>query len=291
MSDRAFDRAVSDWLEDGSDRTPPPAINAVLLAVRTTPQDRTPWSPRRFTYMPSYMRLVASIAVVAVVGAGAIWYAGQNANVGGPTSSPTAAAATPPPTAAATATAFAFDPYTWKTYTSQAYGYTTEIPSGWNVLQAASREWDPTVDVPYPDGATSPALDIFTNEDGDVAVSIWRMPVDSGSTQEFRNVRESFFAWAKDFCESTDSLGPCSGIAEREIPMCHYTPGCSPDAMIVPFDTDVLAFFGSSSDMVTVVQVWRVDTDPEVAEYGGATAILQAFLDPLNVRLAPPGDG
>ena len=31
-----FERAVRDWLEDGSDRTPRPAIDAVLLAVKTT---------------------------------------------------------------------------------------------------------------------------------------------------------------------------------------------------------------------------------------------------------------
>ena len=36
--DRAFERAVDDWLEDGSDRTPRPAVDAVLLAIKTTPQ-------------------------------------------------------------------------------------------------------------------------------------------------------------------------------------------------------------------------------------------------------------
>jgi hypothetical protein len=81
MSDRAFERAVRDWLDDGSDRTPQPAIDAVLLAVRTTPQEREPGIPRRFTSMTSFLRLLAAaIAVIAIVGGGTIWYVGQSAS-------------------------------------------------------------------------------------------------------------------------------------------------------------------------------------------------------------------
>ncbi len=44
--DRAFERATREFLEDGSDRTSAATIDAVLLAVRTTPQERDlriPW--------------------------------------------------------------------------------------------------------------------------------------------------------------------------------------------------------------------------------------------------------
>ena len=37
---RDFDRAVDRWLDDGSDATPPHVIDGVLLAVRSTPQER-----------------------------------------------------------------------------------------------------------------------------------------------------------------------------------------------------------------------------------------------------------
>ena len=78
MSNRTFERAVLDWLGDGSDRTPPPAIDAVLLAVKTTPQERELAIPRRFTTMTSSLRLMAAaIALVAVVGGGAIWFAAK----------------------------------------------------------------------------------------------------------------------------------------------------------------------------------------------------------------------
>ena len=68
MSDQLFERAVRDWLEDGSDRTPRPAIDAVLLAVKTTRQERDLRIPRRFTQMPTYMRLAAGIAIVPMHG-------------------------------------------------------------------------------------------------------------------------------------------------------------------------------------------------------------------------------
>jgi Tol biopolymer transport system component len=67
MSDRLFERAINDWLESGSDRTPPNAIDAVLLAVRTTPQARRGLlAPRRFNSMTRTLALVAAIVVIAI---------------------------------------------------------------------------------------------------------------------------------------------------------------------------------------------------------------------------------
>lgn len=68
MSDHTFERAVRDWLEDGSDRTPPHAIDAVLLAVKTTRQERDLRVPWRITPMPTFMKLAAGVAVVAIAG-------------------------------------------------------------------------------------------------------------------------------------------------------------------------------------------------------------------------------
>jgi hypothetical protein len=92
MSDQLFERAVRDWLDDGSDRTPLSAIEAVLLAVKTTPQERDLRIPRRFKLMPTYMRLAAGIAIVAIVGVGAIALIARTPGVGGPGPSPTTTA-------------------------------------------------------------------------------------------------------------------------------------------------------------------------------------------------------
>jgi hypothetical protein len=105
MSDRQFERAVHDWLEDGSDRTPPTAIQGVLFAVKTTPQQRDLRIPRRFIQMPNYLRYAPAAAIVAIVGVGALAFLHRGPNLGGPpTPAPTiqpSPTATTSPTAAA----------------------------------------------------------------------------------------------------------------------------------------------------------------------------------------------
>lgn len=68
MSDnREFDQAVDRWLDDGSDATPPGVIDAVLLAARTTPQERD----LRILWRTSAMRRLAYAATaVAALGVG-----------------------------------------------------------------------------------------------------------------------------------------------------------------------------------------------------------------------------
>jgi hypothetical protein len=105
MSDQQFERAVRDWLEDGSDRTPRSAIDGVLLAVRTTRQERDLRIPWRFTRMTTTMRLAAGIAIVAVIGVGALQLLGPGSGIGSkPTPSPTTFVA-PTPTALPSAVA------------------------------------------------------------------------------------------------------------------------------------------------------------------------------------------
>ncbi len=66
---RDFDRAVDRWLDDGSDATPPQVIDAVLLAVRSTPQERD----FRISWKTSPMKHLAyAVAAVSVLAVGAI---------------------------------------------------------------------------------------------------------------------------------------------------------------------------------------------------------------------------
>jgi hypothetical protein len=67
--DRAFERATRDWLESGSDRTSAATIDAVLLAIRTTPQERDlriPWRSRNMSNLPR-LAGIAAVVVLAVV--------------------------------------------------------------------------------------------------------------------------------------------------------------------------------------------------------------------------------
>jgi hypothetical protein len=144
--DQAFEHAVDDWLADGSDRTPQPAVDAVLLAVKTTPQERDLRIPWRTSPMSLPLRLAAGIAIIAVIGFAAltVFRPGTGPGVGaGPTPTPSATPAptsTPTSTAAASAGVPEFPGYSDDvapgTYLWPAGGVfpadiTFTIPSGW----------------------------------------------------------------------------------------------------------------------------------------------------------------
>ncbi len=84
---RDFDRAVDRWLNDGSDATPPEVIDAVLLAARSTPQERDFRGPWRTTSMTSYLRVAAVIALVAIGSTAAMFTLGP-AGFGGTNATP-----------------------------------------------------------------------------------------------------------------------------------------------------------------------------------------------------------
>jgi heat shock protein HslJ len=98
---RGFEHAVDDWLDEGSDRTPRHVVDAVLLAVKTTPQERDLRIPWRIPHMATPLRLAAVIAIVAIVGfAGlALLNPGTNRVGGTPPATPTPSAS-PTPTPA-----------------------------------------------------------------------------------------------------------------------------------------------------------------------------------------------
>jgi hypothetical protein len=95
--DREFQRAITDWLETGSDRTPPHAIDAVLLAVRSTRQDRplpVPWSTPQMPPIARYLIAAAAIVAISFV---ALNVAGLPRYVAGPAATPSLSP-TPTPT-------------------------------------------------------------------------------------------------------------------------------------------------------------------------------------------------
>ena len=139
MNDRLFERALHQWLEEGSDRTPPAAVDAVLLAIKTTPQQRDLRILRRFTRMPNYLRYAAAVAIVATVGVGALFYFGSGRGVGAdPSESPTLPTGTSIPSVAPTATPSPSpEPVA---FTSPLYRYTVTVPGDW-VATAATIPW------------------------------------------------------------------------------------------------------------------------------------------------------
>ena len=86
--DEAFERALDDWLTGGSDHLPTSSVEAVLVAVRTTPQERDLQLPLRTPRMSAMSRIAAVIAIVAIVGVGAAYVMRPNT---GPSSAGTPA--------------------------------------------------------------------------------------------------------------------------------------------------------------------------------------------------------
>ncbi len=81
-SNRDFEQTASEWLNDGTDATPPHVIDAVLLAVRTTPQERDLRVPWRTLSMKYPVYAAAVIAVLAVAGIAASYAFGPDPNFG-----------------------------------------------------------------------------------------------------------------------------------------------------------------------------------------------------------------
>lgn len=97
---------------------------------------------------------------------------------------------------------------------------------------------------------------------------------------------DSIVAWAEDYCEVAN-LSPCTGVADRAVAMCIERRDCHP-AVLVPFDEGTAAFlFGGNFQDSQVIAVWRPESDPDVAQYGGARKLLEAYLHTVEVYPNP----
>ena len=247
MSDQQFERAVNDWLGDGSDRTPPRAIDGVLLAVKTTPQEWDLGIPWRFPPMPAMTRVtgIAAVALVAVVGAGALIYLNSRAPSGPGGAPPATQAPTPSPTVASTPEpSYVAQGITgWTAYTSAFHGFTMGYPEDWTVHAPASREWRAGDLIladswPYADTFVSPG----SNE---IGLWVWDVPAAAGADLESVG---GLKAWAATFCEDM-GLSACATFTQAAAPMCLNAGGDScRAAILVSRGEDQYAFFEDFND-------------------------------------------
>jgi hypothetical protein len=276
--DRDFERAVDDWLASGSDRTPAPAVDAVLFAVKTTTQERDLRIPWRTPTMSLPMRLAAGIAFVAVLSFGALTVFRPAVGPGSlpsPTPSPTLA---PSPTQSAAATLPPIDTAGWTTYTSSQYGFRIGHPADWTEVPA-SRAWSFEADT---NDWLSPGMDAFFTPAGEgVRVSAWAVPLDAAfpDNPTWTDVE----AWIAEYCQKTDKT-PCPGIHDRAVQLCLERRDCHP-GLLVPFESEVKAFYtgGGSDGQMVMVAVWWGESEPAVAPYGGSRRLLEAFLSTMCV--------
>jgi hypothetical protein len=283
-----FDRVASAWLADGPVELSDRVLGAALSEVHLTRQRRATRAPWRYPTMPSLTKLAgAAVTVVALV-AGTAWLLGlqgQGPGVGGEptrTPGPDASTASPSPRASATpdlGESPTPDTAGWTTYTSSRYGFQIGHPADW-ALQPAVRAWTMETDAA---NFRSTAQEAFVNPAASIRVSAWT--TDTGLGKVIDDPAE-ILAWVEDYCAASRNT-PCTGIADRAVPMCVEKRDCHP-ALLVPFADDVQAFVpGLDDGEITVVAVWRRDSDPSVALYGGGRKLLEAFLSTMDVWPAP----
>lgn len=241
--------------------------------------------------MSRFMTLAGVAAVVAIViGALAIGLPQPQGGIGGTaaTFAPSQGGGSPSPTSApASPTIGPLETSAWQTYTSTRYDFTIGHPVGWRV-QPAIRDWSLATDG---DDWLSPAHEAFINPAGQgIRVSAWSVPRDpsAGAMRGGTSIEgwQDLEVWLTAFCEQGLDT-PCTGLHERAVPLCLEKRDCHP-GLLVPFESEVLAFFtnGGEGTPVTVVAVWWGENEPAVRPYGGSRKLLEAFLSTMNVQPA-----
>ena len=131
--DRSLERAARSWIEVGPTAAPPHVVDAALGLIERTPQERD-WFPWRLPRMSNSARLVALVAIGALILAGAFALVGVGGRGGplpstAPSASAVASAAASPSTLTLT-----------ETFVSPTYGYSIKIPAGWST-KPATKSW------------------------------------------------------------------------------------------------------------------------------------------------------
>ncbi len=91
--DRSLERAARSWLESGPTQAPDRAVEAALLRIQTTPQERDLRIPWRFPKMTTPARVATAAVIGVLVVGGALFMIGRPGQTGvggpGPTATPT----------------------------------------------------------------------------------------------------------------------------------------------------------------------------------------------------------
>jgi len=135
--DRSVERAARSWLDTGPTQAPDRAVEAALLRIQTTRQERDLRVPWRVSPMFP-LRGVAAAAVIGVLAIGGLIVIARPGSNVGVTQTPSPSGSSSPSVPAASAGA-AIGPLS-NTYTSARYGYQVRYPAGWST-KAATSSW------------------------------------------------------------------------------------------------------------------------------------------------------
>jgi hypothetical protein len=134
--DRSLERAARSWIEVGPTAAPPHVVDTALDLIAHTPQERD-WIPWRFPRMSLSARVVALVAIGALILGGAFALLGPGR--------PSTALPSPVPSSSPPASSSASAPASAGldlsgSFSSLMYGYTVKYPGGWK-SHPATRMW------------------------------------------------------------------------------------------------------------------------------------------------------
>ena len=162
--ERTLERTARSWIEAGPTHAPERAVEAALLRIETTTQERDLRIPRRITVNPIARLAGAAIAGILVVGS-FILMARPGSNIG---------TQTPPPTQGSPSPSLASpsgSPVLDATFTSARHGVTISYPTGWTVRPATVT----TASISEATGVLE-AYDMVSSDDARFIVVSGRLP-------------------------------------------------------------------------------------------------------------------
>jgi hypothetical protein len=251
-TNRDFNRIAGAWMAEGPNELADRVLEAALDEVHLTNQRRRLAVPWRTPPMSMPLRLAASVAIIAVLGVGAIRLFGPAPNVGAapsptPTAAPTPSTAPPSPTASPTAASARME------VQGDAASWTAALPPGWSPRSGwftAARQG--------PAGPTGIAV-VATG-----AVNVPSNPCDGiGKVSNAASPADVVAALAarKDLTVATPVAATVSGYAARQVDV--EVPAdlsaCGSDNYILFAEPDGSGFYAQGPS--NQLRIWVVDLD------------------------------
>ena len=217
--------------------------------------------------MPFPLRLAAVVAIVAVIGVGALtFFKGPGFGTSTPTPSPV-------PTAMPFSTLAPLDPPSFRLYTSSLYGFTIGHPAEFTE-EAATRPWSFEADAAEFTAFEAEDTFIAGPDGGQVRVSAWSLAVTPGTTID---------AWIESYCTAQGE--PCPSPRDRATDVTAAAGG-QPAGLLLVAAGVATAFF-LDADRIFVVRCWQSNDAPAVAIYGGCTPLIDAMARTFELRVPP----
>lgn len=264
-----FDRHASAWLADGPTELSDRVLDAALREVHLTRQRRRWPALWRTPNMRFPLRLVAAVAIVAVVGYLGLTYLKVPLDPGGPSPTATSAAAVmASPTVAPSPTLEPLDTSSWGLFGTGRNWLGIEFPKDWT-FKYATTDWTPRTTT-----WESTGVDTFIAPGDNIRFSAFSVAVEPGTSLE---------AWIQTYCEKNSK--PCTGIQDRAEAI--YADGNGDEGshagLLIPFAADTAVFF-LDVDRIYVVHSWQPDGQFD------SRRILEAAVRTMCFHCASPGD-